>query len=427
MTRTRRHTKLMAAAAAGLCLAATACSSSNTKATSGSGSQASSAGSAGSATTSGGSVTVGDSTSLSGAIAQLGQTGLHGVQLAIDDLNAKGGVLGKTAKLVTADDNVTPATGASEVRNMVTSDHVVALFGPVSSAVAAAQEQVATQFSVPIFFYTSNDISLMRGGGNKYAFQFVPNTLMEPNAVADYFAKQTSGPIKIATFAPDYSFGHDTVDGFIAALKRLHVNYQLVAQEFPPLGATNINTYLSSIVDAHPQYVFNAQYGNDLVAFTKQAGSFGLFQKTKVIAMYDYDALAALGSAVPAGSIGFDRAPFWAMPEASSFVQEYKAKYNSYPSEWALMGYTAVQGWAWAATQAKSFDPSKISSALAGATVPTIRGDITIRACDHQAQIPEYVGTISSTPDPQYGLRLYNQPVFTAPFSDINPACGASS
>ncbi len=427
MTRTARPTVLMAAAAA-LCLTVTACSSSS-KASPGAANQAgsSSNGSSGAASASGGTVTVGDSTSLSGAIAQLGQTGLQGVQLAIADLNSKGGVLGKTVKLVSADDNVTPASGASEVRNMITSNHVAALFGPVSSAVAAAQEQVATQFSVPIFFYTSNDISLMRGGDNKYAFQFVPNTLMEPNAVADYFAKQARGPIKVATFAPDYSFGHDTVDGFIAALKRLHVNYQLVAQEFPPLGATNINTYLSAIVDAHPDYVFNAQYGNDLVAFTKQAGSFGLLQRTKVIAMYDYDALAALGSAVPAGSIGFDRAPFWAMPEASSFVQEYKAKYNSYPSEWAIMGYTAVQGWAWGAEQAKSFDAAKISSALAGATVPTIRGNIAIRACDHQAQIPEYVGTISATPDSQYGLRLYNQPVFTAPFSDINPPCGASS
>lgn len=425
MTSNNRPWKLMMSGAAALCLTAAACGSSGSKAASNSGSPGGSTG--GNAPVSGGTVTVGDSTSLSGAIAQLGQTGLQGVQLAIDDLNSKGGVLGKTVKLVSADDNATPATGASQVRDMITSNHVSALFGPVSSAVAAAQEQVSNQFSVPMFFYTSNDISLMRGGDNKYAFQFVPNTLMEPNAVADYFAKQTSGTIRIATFAPDYSFGHDTVNGFIAALKQLHVNYQLVSQEFPPLGATNINTYLSTIVDAHPDYVFNAQFGNDLVAFTKQASSFGLFQKAKVIAMYDYNALSSLGATTPAGSIGFDRAPFWAMPEVSSFVQEYKAKYNDYPSEWAIMGYTAVQGWAWAATQAKTFDAANVSSVLAGATVPTIRGNITIQSCDHQAEIPEYVGAISSTPDSQYGLRLYNDPVFTAPFSEINPACGASS
>lgn len=421
MTLPIRPTKMMIVAAA-LCLTAAACSSSTKSA-----SNAKGGGGGSGSSPSGGTVTVGEATALSGAIAQLGQTGLQGVQLAVDDLNAKGGVLGKTVKVVSADAQATPATGASEVRDMITGQHVVAVFGPVSSAVAAAEQQVTNQFTVPIFFHTSNDISLMRGGNNKYSFQFVPNTLMEPNAVADYFAKQTSGTIRIATFAPDYSFGHDTVSGFIAALKRLNVNYQLVAQEFPPLGAASINSYLSTIVDAHPDYVFNAQYGNDLVAFTKQAAAFGLFQKAKVIAMYDYDALNALGTTTPAGSIGFDRAPFWAMPEAANFISEFRAKYDAYPSEWALMGYTAVQGWAWAARQAKSFDAAKVSAALAGATVPTIRGNVTIQACDHQAEIPEYVGTISGTPDPQYGLRLYNQPVFAAPFTTINPQCGATS
>ena len=77
----------------------------------------------------GGTVTVGVSTSLSGSIAYLGQTSLNGVQMAVDDINAKGGLLGKKIKVVSADDNITPATGASNVRSMITSDHAVALFG----------------------------------------------------------------------------------------------------------------------------------------------------------------------------------------------------------------------------------------------------------------------------------------------------------
>jgi len=246
---------------------------------------------------------------------------------------------------------------------------------------------------------------------------------MEPNAVADFFAKQEEGKqITIATIAPDYSFGHDTVNGFIAALNRLHVSYKLVAQEFPPLTATNISSYLSAVVNANPDYVFNAQFGGDLVNFTQQAQSFGLFQKTKVIAMYDYDVLKALGSSVPAGSIGFDRAPFWAISQVAPFVAEYKAKYGDYPSEWAIMGYTAVQAWAYAMQKAGNFEAAAVSQALTGASVPTIRGDITIRACDHQAEIPEYVGIIASQPDPTYGVRLYSS-TFVAPFSDIAPAC----
>lgn len=380
---------------------------------------------------SGSTVTVGESTSLSGSIANLGQTGLQGLQMAVDDINAKGGLLGKKVKVVSADDNITPATGASNARSMITKDHVVALFGPVASSIASAEEQVAAQYKVPIFFHTSNDVSLMTKTFTPYAFQNVPNTTMEPRAVADYLAQKVgSKKITIATFAPDYSFGHDTVDGFLQALHDLHVNFQLVKQEFPPLGASDISSYLSALVSAHPQYVFNAQYGGDLVAFTKQAASYGFFKDTKVIAMYAYAPLSALGNAAPAGAIGFDRAPFWAIqtPGMGTFVKDYKAKYGNYPTEWAILAYASAQEWAYGVKKAGSFDAAKVSKALPGATVPSIIGPMKIRACDHQAEVPEYVGTISSSGDSSYGgMHLYDKPVFVAPFDKIALSCSQAT
>jgi branched-chain amino acid transport system substrate-binding protein len=385
------------------------------------------AGNSNSAGSGGGTVTVGESTSLSGAIANLGQTGLQGLQLAISDINAKGGLLGKKVKVVSADDNITPATGAANARSMITKDHVVALFGPVASSIATAEEQIAAQYKVPIFFHTSNDASLMTKTFTPYAFQDVPSTTMEPRAVADYLAQKVGGKqITIATFAPDYSFGHDTVDAFLQALKDLHVNYKLVKQEFPPLGASDISSNLSALVSAHPQFVFNAQYGGDLVAFTKQASSYGFFKDTKVIAMYAYAPLDALADSAPAGAIGFDRAPFWDIntPEMATFVKDYKAKYGKYPTEWAILAYASAQEWAYGVTKANSFDADKVSQSIPGAVVPSIIGPMTIRACDHQAEVPEYVGTISASGDPAYGgLHLYDKPVFKAPFDKIAPTC----
>lgn len=386
----------------------------------------SSAGGAGSGNPSGSTVTIGESTTLSGAIAELGQSGLQGVQLAAADLNAKGGVLGKKIKVVSADDGAKPPTGTANVRNMILKDKASALFGPVSSAVAAAAEPVANQYKVPLFFHTSNDAGLMTKTFSKYAFQVVPNTMMEPRAVADYLAEKAAGKqITVATFAPDYSFGHDSVAGFLAALGALHVNYKLVNQQFPPLGESNIAPYLSKLVSAAPQYVYNAQYGGDLVTFTKQAEGYGFFDKTTVIAMYDSPVLTALGSSVPAGAIGFDRAPFWAMGSGlDAFNKEFKAKYGQWPSEWALLAYTSVQSWAYAVTKAKSFDGDKVSAALSGATAPTIRGDLTFRSCDHQANVPEYVGTVSSKADATYGIPLWDpSSVFAAPFDQISTSC----
>ncbi|MHB1596864.1 MAG: ABC transporter substrate-binding protein [Streptosporangiaceae bacterium] len=383
------------------------------------------AGGAGGASAPAGPVTIGESTTLSGPIAELGQSGLQGVKMAAADLNARGGVLGHKVRVVSADDALAPATGASNVRSMILNDHAVAIFGPVSSAVAAAEEPIAAQYQTPIFFHTSNDISLMGKGFTKYAFQVVPNTVMESRAAADYLAKVSAGKqITVATFAPAYSFGYDTVNGFIQALKDLHVNYKLVAQEFPPVAATSISSYLSRIVTAKPEYLFNAQFGGDLVTFTQQAAGYGLFAKTKVIAMYDYPVLAALGTKAPAGAIGFDRLPFWAVPGLASFSREFRSKYGTWPSEWAILGYTAVQTWAYGVEHAHSFSGGKVAAALSGATVPTIRGPITIRSCDHQAMVPEYVGTVASSPNPVYHSVLWNpSSMFTAPFATIDYSC----
>jgi len=204
------------------------------------------------------------------------------------------------------------------------------------------------------------------------------------------------------------------------------VNYTLVKQEFQPLGATDISSYLAAIESAQPQYVFNAQFGGDLVAFTKQAASYGLFAKTTVTTMYDYSVLQTLGSAAPAGAIGFDRAPYRTFTDSAmqSFVTEFRAKYGDAPSEWAILGYAAVQQWAWGVQHAKSLSGDAVSAALSGAAVPTILGDQQIRSCDHQTELPEYVGTVAaqtgSSKDP---ARPWNATAFAAPFDQIDYTC----
>ena len=170
--------------------------------------------------------------------------------------------------------------------------------------------------------------------------------------------------------------------------------------------------------------MFVGEYGADLITLTKQGQGLGLFTKAKVGAMYDVEVLQALGSQAPAGAIAWDRAPFWTDNSSAmqSFVTAYKAAYGSYPSEFAITGYAATQAWAWAVKQAGSFDADKVEAALGGATVPTVRGDITIRACDHQAEVSEQVGTVASSVNPTYGVRLWNSNVLTpSPAQLIEP------
>ena len=139
---------------------------------------------------SGGTETIGVASSLSGPFADYGTAGLDGVKLAVANINSSGGLLGKKVSVVSGDDQLDPATGETVTRNLILNDHVAALFGSVSSAVAAAQEQLAGQYKVPIFFHIANDVGLTTKTFNQYAFEFSPNTDMEPAAAALAFAKE---------------------------------------------------------------------------------------------------------------------------------------------------------------------------------------------------------------------------------------------
>ena len=372
----------------------------------------------------GSSADIGVATTLSGAFGSYGQAGLNGIKLAVNQLNATGGLLGKKIGIDTGDDQVDPATGETVTRNLILKDKVVALFGSVSSAVAAAQETLSYQYKVPVFFHLANDASLMHGRYRAYAFEFSPNTDMEPAAAALAFAHEIGkGPVRIATITPDYVFGLDTVKTFLADLKKDGVSYTVTNQQTPALGASSYTSNLAAILASNPQYVFAGQYGSDLITLTKQGTGLGLFKKAKVGGMYDYDVLKALGTQAPAGTIAWDRAPFWTVHTAamSRFVSQYKTAYGSYPNEFAIIGYSAVQAWAQAVRKARSFDAGKVTAALAGSTVTTLRGDITVRACDHQAEVPEYTGTIAAAPSPQYGAPLWTNAVTDQPAQIIEP------
>ena len=356
-------------------------------------------------------VNVGLSTALTGRVASLGQSNKNGVELAIKKINADGGLLGKQIKLLTADDEAKPALGATNVRSFILTDKIKAIFGPVSSAVGTAEGMIAAQYHVPIFFSLSNDVDQTGKYFSKYAFQVVPDTYTEARSVAEYVAKRSESSHwkTYYTMSFDYSFGRSTVAEFLQGVKQSNVAIDLVGQQWSAEGTSDFSQNIAAILAKKPDFLFLPLYGSDLITFTKQAEGAGLFKNMAVYGGYEEDTLQALGRDAPSGAISTSRAvPFYYgdSKELKDFTQAYYTEFHSWPTSWAITGYSAVETWAEGVRKAGSFDADKVVAALSGATIEGgLRGSFTLRECDHQADVPEYIGIISKDFNTKYGIH----------------------
>ncbi len=367
------------------------------------------------------SVKIGAPLVLSGSTAMIGQTALQGLQMAVDDLNKTGGLLGRQVEIVKADDAGSPATANTVTRNMVLTDKVAAIFGASNSGTGAAEETIAGQYKIPALFYGGNDISLTTTNFNHYAFQLSPSTYMEPRAVAQYVAENHIA--RVFTITPDYNFGRSYVTNFIEGLRESGMTPEVVGQQYTPLGTTDFSSFISAALAAKPDFLFMGMFSGDLITFIRQAKGYEVFGKLRVGGPTATDIIETLKGDTPAGMILWGRAPFFAMDPklVGPFVARYHDAYQAWPSEWPILAYASVQIWAAGVKQAGGFDGTKVADALSGATVDTIRGPITLRACDHQADAPAYIGTVSDKIDPRYGFPLLEHSSIIPPEKTMMP------
>jgi branched-chain amino acid transport system substrate-binding protein len=349
----------------------------------------------------GGSVTVALNTTLSGSFGFFGLANQNAITLAIEQINSSGGLLGKHVNLEIKDDTAKPDVASDQARNEILNDHIVALFGPVSSSVALAEQTLTGKYKVPFIVHTSNTDKLTVQSFNQYTFSVVPNTGMEGRANA--IAAATLPYTRYYLIGPDYEFGHSQLAAFKAKLMALKPGVNIVGEDYPKLGATDYSTYISKIQAAQPEIVYSAEFAGDLITLVTQAKSAGLIAEssaTKFMGLFDVDTLRNLGASAPAGTYAYGRAPFFAIHTSAmtSFINAFKARYNVAPSDWAVMAYDAVTLWADGVRKANSFDGTAVANALSGMSFDSTRGKLTVRSIDHQVDCSMYEGTLQADP-----------------------------
>ena len=352
---------------------------------------------------------VGYSAPLTGQSALYGHAVSQSLNLAADDINAKGGVNGYKIEMDIQDDGTQVAQAVTNTKNMILQDNVVALMGSVTSAQCLAESPIAKQNKVITIDATCNSwqLTMQPDVVNPYWVSIVPNTYMEGTAAGKLAA--SLGVSKIFIVSPKYLFGISETNAFVAALKKANSSVQIVNAEstwyvpFPtnPRWDSTIN----AIQAAKPDLVYSNIFAADQINFIKQATAVDpqFFSKYPMTTLVSVDELTTLGSQYPPGMHAYMRAPFFALqnnnPRLTDFISRYKARYNGeYPSDWAVMDYDAFMLWAQAANAAKSFDSDQVIKQISGKTFDSLRGyKITIRANELQANVGETTGTTTST------------------------------
>jgi branched-chain amino acid transport system substrate-binding protein len=348
---------------------------------------------------------------LSGPGALFGEPAAKGAQMYVDEVNAKGGVLGRKLELLPRDTKGNADEAVRVSRELILKENVDFLVGTLTSAEGPAVSVVAKEnkvvFIAPI---PKTDQLTAPDKLHPYVFRVAANTTMEGRSAAEIVAKW---PVtKVATISPDYAYGQDVTKSFVDHLKKIKPSVQIVDQQWPKLGEPDYTPFINAQMAKKPDAVFSSLWGGHFVNFAKQAKPLGYFDAVKynVIAVGEAgspESTKAMGKDYPVGIWGnsYD-AFYWGETAAHRDYTARLSKYlkDEYPSSWAIQGYTGMQFLAEAIKKAGSTESDKVSKALLGLTIDTPIGKQTIREKDHQANRGQLYG--KTVLDPKYPFPI---------------------
>lgn len=316
-----------------------------------------------------------------------------GMDLAIEEVNAGGGVNGKKLELIIRDDNATPGDAVRAAEELISREKVDVLTGSFLSHIGLALTDFAKQKKV--FFLASEPLTdkIVWQNGNRYTYRLRTSTYMQvamlvPEAVA--MKKK-----RWAIVYPNYEYGQSAAASFKELLKAAQPDVEFVAEQAPPLGKVDSGSVVQAMADAQPDAIFNVLFGADLAKFVREGNTRGLFKGREVVSLLtgEPEYLDPLKEETPNGWVvtGY---PWYGIqtPEHRAFYNAYNAKYKDYPRLGSVVGYTAIKSLAEGMKKAKSTDTEMLIAAFKGLIVVTPFGPAVYRPQDNQSTMGVYIG-----------------------------------
>jgi len=329
----------------------------------------------------------------SGVYSIYGEEAYAACQVAVNQLNSSGGILGHKVVLVKKDTQVKVATAVREAKNLILRDKVDAIIGTTSSGANLGVIEVSKEHKTIHISTIASTEKTTRERIHPYYFQVVPNTYMESQAITRYL---TGVDFKTyMTLALDYEWGHSTVSLLKEVLKKSKPDAKLIGELWPPLKESNFSSYITAILNKKPDMVVGILAGSAYQAFIRQARGYQFFKKVKFLSHGFEGDVMVLGNEFPEGMRMYSRGAFYAIkgPRMDAFTSAYMKIKKQYPTCWAILSYDAVMCLADAAKKAGSVKRDAVAKALESGKFNTLRGELYFRDIDHMMNSPHYFAT----------------------------------
>lgn len=342
-------------------------------------------------------------------------------KLAVDKVNADGGVLGRKIEFVTRDSKFKVDIGLSAAKELIMREDVDILMGTINSSLALAISDLCRKEKIPFFATFAKSAKITGARGHRYVFSMNENTALAGKAAAVGLSKRPY--VKYWIAGDDYEYGHAIADSVWKNLKAIKPDVQLLGQSWWKVGEPDFTPYITAILGEKPDAVIVATGGRDCVPFLKAAQATG-FNKQVPFYMHtatELSTLIPLGENAPEGVIGTSNYFFYypETQENKQFVQEFKRAYKREPKVGALYGFVTANFIINAYKIAGSTDTEKFIDAIEGMSIESPVGKLTLRAYDHQVMFPMYMGVTKKSPDYDF---LVATDIVTIPGEEVMPS-----
>jgi len=331
-----------------------------------------------------------------GRVSVLGTSGFGGVALAAEEINSRGGLLGRKIELIKRDCEGKPEEAVRIARELVNNDKVNFIIDNTSSGIAFALKEAAKDLKTIIIITSPEAIRLNADPTiwSKYTFKTARSVVHDALVAASFMGKMAKemNLKKWTAISPSYSYGQDWVELLIPALEEKAPDIKIGSQLWPKVYTTDFTPHITTIISEKPDGLFVVQWGQDAIAFVKQAKEYELPKMVKMFGVNfgEYEFLDGVRP-VPEGMFACNRYLLNAPPtdENKNFGLTYKKKFETFPTCWSQESYTAVRMLGAAVTKAKTVETEAVIKALEGLTIKAPwgtppNGTVTMRARDHQ-------------------------------------------